>query len=375
MHEKDGFELKKSFKNVSILFFLVVFLLLLLVILINVLFGIYSWQKLYIDIINSLVGVLVPLVLFNFLYDHFTKKQHDRELSEKITETMMLDQEIINNFSTDSKKDFIRKSTQSILGDTVGQMLYDSLIKSYLNKTYEYRHHFKYYISYSETTAIDPVVISDQVEFEFSNKDYYWVRQELSFLRDLSKFNEIKDVRIGFSYKESTLDGLYNRVEFLFRENLWISNYHNELLKGLTNGELTIFVEEVLKLSIEIGGQVIPFRVINNGGHEGFHLLLELPSDLPNNQLSSVKLKFQMPQLKTQKKFIVVISEPTENVEIMLMHLEDKVQVEAIPFLNEAESITRLPNDTIKIDIDDWVLPRAGVVFVWDDKIDNSSTN
>ncbi len=368
MKKEDRTLLNRSFKNISLLFFFVVLLLLFVVILINVLLGIYSWDRLYIDMINALVGVMIPLVLFNFLYDHFTRKQKDRELSEKMTETMMLDQQIIDNFSTESKKKFIQKSTQSILGKTVGEMLYETLIQSYLTKSYQYRHRFKYYISYIDTKKEPVYQINEEKQFVFDQDTYYFVRQDLSFERDLTDYKQSEDVRIGFSYKESTLDGLYQRAEFLFRENLWVNDLHNELLKQLTDRELDLFVKKFMQFSIEINGQALPYKVVNNQGHEGFHLLLDIPNNIPEGELSKVHIRFQMPQLKSQKKFIVMISEPTEDVEIMFMHLEDKMEVEAIPFLNEAESITRLPNDTIKIDIHDWILPRAGVVFVWNDR-------
>ncbi|RCW63380.1 hypothetical protein [Saliterribacillus persicus] len=368
MKKDDRHLLNRSFKNISLLFFLVVLLLLFIVILINVLFGVYSWARLYMDLINALVGVMIPLVLFNFLYDYFTQKHKDRELSEKMTETMMLDEQVIGNFSTESKKKFIRKSTESILGETVGNMLYESLIESYLTKSYQYRHRFKYYISYIESKKDAIHQVKEDKQFIFDQDTYYMVRQDLSFERDLTNFKQSNDVRIGFSYKESTLDGLYQRAEFLFRENLWINDVHNELLSELSNEEMEHFVKDFLQFTIEINGQALKYHVVNNEGHEGFHLLLTIPGEVEEGVLSKVQLKFQMPQLKSQKKFIVMISEPTEDVEIMFMHLEEKVDVEAIPFLNEEECITRLPNDTIKIDIHDWILPRAGVVFVWNDR-------
>ncbi|WP_163536157.1 hypothetical protein [Gracilibacillus sp. YIM 98692] len=367
MRKEERSLLHRSFKNISILFFSLVVLLLFIVILINVLLGIYSWDQLYFDVINALVSVMIPLVLFNFLYDHFTQKQKDLELTERMTETMLLDERIMDRFSTESKKKFVQKATESILGKTVGRMLYESLIKSYLTRSYQYRHRFKYYISYLEAKNLKPYLIGDKT-FRFDPAIYHFVRQDLSFERDLTNYKKSNDVRIGFSYKESTLDGLYQRAEFLFRENLWINDEHNHLLKSLSVPELEQFVKEILQLSIEINGQVLPYRVVNNEGHEGFNLLLDFPEEIPTGELSKVHLRFQMPQLKSQKKFIVMISEPTEDVEIMFMHVEDKMAVEAIPFLNETESITRLPNDTIKIDIHDWILPRAGVVFVWNDR-------
>src|SRR5699024_41774 len=264
MKKEDRSLLNRSSKNISILFFFVVLLLLFIVILVNVVLGIYSWDRLYIDLINALISVMIPLVLFNFLYDHFTQKYKDRELSEKMTETMMLNQKVIDNFSIESQKQFIRKSTESILGNTVGTMLYETLIKQYLTKSYQYRHRFKYYISYIDTKK-DPIwEVNDEEKFDFDQDTYYFVRQDLSFERDLINFKQSNDVRIGFSYKESTLDGLYDRAEFLFRENLWVNEQHNELLQELSDEQMTQYAQQFLQFTIEINGKSLPYKVVTN---------------------------------------------------------------------------------------------------------------
>ncbi|WP_261134573.1 hypothetical protein [Bacillus sp. Marseille-Q3570] len=127
---------------------------------------------------------------------------------------------------------------------------------------------------------------------------------------------------------------------------------------------------EGVSFRFEFNDEEIPYTVRNDQEIEGFYLHFHLPDliKVEENTEHKFKIIFQMPQLKSQKKFIATISEPTYSVDILFTHIHEKVDVVAIPFFDDAEAISKLPNDIIKVEIDRWVLPRAGVVFVWDEK-------
>ncbi|MGM7703377.1 hypothetical protein ACSVDE_16725 [Pseudalkalibacillus sp. Hm43] len=360
----DENEYRKSYKNISLLFFISMCLLLIIAIFLNIFMKTFTWDSLYISVINSLIGVMIPLVLFNILYDHFTKTYHNREVSDRITEALVFKQELIGRFSDDTKKQFIKNTTESLLGKTEGDMLYSTMIEPYLNNQYSFRRNFKYYISYTNHVPLrsEWFVIDDAA--------YDWVKQELSFFKNVSQDHlEDNGISVGFSYKERTLDGLYDRKNFFFRENLWVNDNHIDLLQGFSNEEMHMFVKDVLNFRFELDDEEIAYTVRNDKEIEGFYLHFHLPKAPHKDQRSEhkFKIKFQMPQLKSQKKFIAVISEPTYSVDILFSHLQDQVDVIAIPFFDDAEAISTLPNDTVKVELDKWVLPRAGVVFVWDD--------
>ncbi|WP_261134848.1 hypothetical protein [Bacillus sp. Marseille-Q3570] len=156
MYDKN--EYKKSFKNISILFFVAMFLLLITAIFLTIFTGTFTWNSLYISIINSLIGVMIPLVLFNILYDNFTKSYHNREVSDRITEALIVKEELIDRFFDDTKREFIQKTTASLLGKTEGNMLYSTLMAPYLNNRYNFRRNFKYYISYNFNERESPLL-------------------------------------------------------------------------------------------------------------------------------------------------------------------------------------------------------------------------
>lgn len=364
-------ELKREKRNISLLFLWILILFFIITLLINFLVGGYTWKKLFLDLINAMIGIMIPLVLFNVAFEYFTKNQQNREISDTLAETLMANKQVIDRFSTDAKKHFIKHSTESILGETNGSMLYSTLIQPYLNHKYNFRRNFKYYISYTDKPNISYDHMNEELaSMFFASSDYYWVSQELSFIRHLNNINlEDRSIFIGFSYKESTLDALYNRQSFLFRENLWLKDDHIGFLQNLDTNKMEKFVNDILRFKLTLNGVTIQGKV-TKVDDEGFYLLFEIPSsiELLKNKEYKFKMQFEMPQVKNQRKFIAVVSEPTHNVEILFSHIQNKVKVIAIPFFDDPEALSFLPNETVKINIDRWVLPRAGVVFIWDEK-------
>lgn len=359
---------KDSFKSISVLFLLFIIALLVISVLIGLFTNALTPKDLLTQFITSLFGIMIPVVLVNIIYDKMTKHYYNQEVSEKLTEALMLNKDVLRQFYPDSKKQFIRNSTESILGEEEGQMLYSTLIEPYLNNKYNFRRNFRYYISYSEKNPIkgkNPIA-----GLIFDEKEYNWAYEDLSFFRTMNDFNvEKRCISSGFSYKESTLEGLWSKEGFFFRENLWVRDSHINQLQNLSDEDMTRFVKEVLNFRFELNDVEIPYTVSNDASIEGFFIECKIPAEIKLDYKKEFKFKymFRMPQLKTERKFLALVSEPTHSVEIMFTHLQEKTKVVAIPFFESDDVMSTLPNGTIRIEKDNWVLPRAGVVYVWDE--------
>ncbi|TMW70744.1 hypothetical protein [Alteribacter natronophilus] len=360
-------ELSKSYKNISLLFFWVVFLLLVVVVFLNIVLGIFTWETLYMGIINSLISVMIPLVLFNILFDHFTKSYQNKEISDSITKALTFEKEVLEQFTPESKKQFIRSSTESLLGETEGNMLYQTVMAPYLNHVYNFRRNFRYHISYIENREWDCDFGAGEEAVTFSQDDYYLVEEELSFARTMNNY-DVKKKRIsaGFSYEESGLENLLGDEGFFFRENFLVDERHAEQLRTFSNETMTAFVKEFLRFSFEFNDCELDYDVINTD--EGFYLKFHFGDVIEQIVGTEFKFryKFRMPQLKSEKKFIAIVSEPTERVDILFTHSNNDARLTAIPFFDDSEAISYLPNNIVKIELDKWVMPRSGVVFTWD---------
>ncbi|PYZ93454.1 hypothetical protein CR194_09790 [Salipaludibacillus keqinensis] len=144
----------------------------------NIFLGTITWVSFYIDIVTSLISVMIPLLLFNLIYDHFTKSHQNLEMSDSIANALMLNKSILSRFSSGARKSFIKNSTESLLGNEEGRMLYTTLIAPYLDNKYNFRRNFKYNICYSESPKV--YSYKDHTA-QFDPEYYYWVEEELSF--------------------------------------------------------------------------------------------------------------------------------------------------------------------------------------------------
>src|SRR5690606_19472874 len=126
------------------------------------------------------------------------------------------------------------------------------------------------------------------------------------------------------------------------------------------------FVREVLKFKFELDDHELEYVVTNSP--DGFYLKFDIDDRIEITPGKEYKFnyRFRMPQLKTENKFIAIVSEPTENVDIFFNHTSKNVKLTAIPFFDDSEAMNFLPNNIIKVELNKWVLPRAGVVFTWD---------
>ncbi|WP_240375121.1 hypothetical protein [Bacillus piscicola] len=363
-------ESKRSYRNINILFFMVLLLLLIVVVFLNVFIGTITWKSFYMDMITSLIGVMIPLVLFNLAYDHFTKSHQKLEMSDTIANAFMLNKNVLARFSVASRKNFIRNSTESLLGEDEGKMLYTTLIEPYLENRYNFRRNFKYNVCYSNGN--DRVYQVGPYLMEFTGSDYYWVEEDLSFFRNMNIFQlKKRRITVGFSYWEDELEELFKGEGVFFRENLFISDEHKEAIQQFTNEELKNFVTEVLTFTFELNDKPLTYEVENSTN--GFYLQFQIDSSIETSADKEYKFKykFQMPQLKTMKKFISIISEPTYNVDVLFTHDDKNIRIVPIPFFDASEVISHLPNNIVKIELDKWVLPRSGCVFIWDDNSQN----
>lgn len=357
---------KRTYANIAGLFFIVLLLLFIIVVLINIMIGTITWESFSIDFINSLIGVMIPLLLFNFFFDRLTKIQNNHELSENIVQSVLLEKKVLNAFSVDQKKTFIKSITESIVGENEGKMLYTTTLMSpYLDNKYNFRRNFRYNISYTDQN--DVRLAFDQGEINFDKDTYYIVHEELNFIRSMNHYNlKEKKVSAGFSYGMQELEPLFKGEGVFFRENFLVLDDHIRFLQNLNDQDMDRFVREVLQFKFELDDHDLEYVVTNS--RDGFYLKFDIDERIEIKPGKEYKFKytFQMPQLKTENKFIAIVSEPTENVDIFFNHTANDVKITAIPFFDESEAINYLPNNIIKVELNKWVLPRAGVVFTWD---------
>ena len=189
---------RKSMKYVTVMLVIVTVLLWLLCLAVEYILGSRSGDFEFLAIMETvaenLIGILPPLIIFNFAYEYFTKLYVSEEISEKIAETMMSNTDVIDRFSDESKKDFVFASLNSILNKEKGEVVYN-IIKPYIDFEFNIRRNFKYFISLDEYRGKN---------WLFSCDDYYAVTERISYTKVLSSNKTFQSVfKLGFFVKNS----------------------------------------------------------------------------------------------------------------------------------------------------------------------------
>lgn len=353
----------KSLRDITLLMLIILLLAALVILLVKLSFGTYTLKDFMNDFFNSLMGAIIPLIIFNIAYEYFTRSYQANVMSETIAETLLLDRNVVDRFKPEDKATFIRNCTKSIVGDEEGEMLYSTLLSPYLSEKQAFRKNFTYYIFYSPMDARNsPLPIMQD------GSRYCWVHEELSYEKKIDLKH--RELIVGFSYNEQKLETFFRNESIIFRENLWLEPELLEVVKGYGEEQLKAFAEKDLQFHLEMDGARLQCLYARHDEDNGFILGFTASEEMTPkpDEYYKIKIGFRMPQLAGKRQFSVILSEPTYGVDILYSNQLENVKVTAIPFFDHDEVITNLPNDMIRIELNEWVLPTSGVVFVWEEK-------
>ena len=77
----------------------------------------YTLDDLIDNIVGNLIGVLAAFLLFDILNNKLTQDAYARETSQQITKTLMGEPEILDSFSDEDKKTFLKSTITSMIKD------------------------------------------------------------------------------------------------------------------------------------------------------------------------------------------------------------------------------------------------------------------
>lgn len=353
----------KSKKQAVILLGIAVFAVWLGILLIKILIaystgGSVDFLSILDGIWDNLLGILPPLILIDLVFEFITQSYVSEEISEQITGTLMSNPETIRLFDDTTKRKFLDATIASIVGSNQAEAeMAKNSIKLYINGCHNLKKYFSYNISFRDD-PINPL---------FDTKDYFSVNETLCFEKHYIKTAPLSPIfSIGFFVNHSELDRNLRGQDFLFREDLIIRPEELDALKKLTNEEKKAFVTTDMRLKVYIGHKLCEITnvTINETG-----IVVELRA--MQNIIESVayyEIAFCMPRLKTDKIFLVAVTEPTYSVNIRFDYPRSTYNVAMYPFFNDSEDARVEDADrgigSYDINLrDKWVYPMSGVVF------------
>ena len=352
---------RRGLKSITIMLAIITTAVWLILLLAKYIISGVDFSSLLDDIIANILGILPPIILFNFFYEYLTKEHVADEMTEQITQTLMSNPETIDLFDEDPKKSFVRTTIQTLVGEEECDMVY-GVVEPYLEMQYNIRRFFRFNITLRDYDS-DPLFPSDR---------YMRVYEDLTYKKHYIGDNVLPQVfQIGFFVNNEELDKELHEQTYLFRENLKIRPSELETLTALPESEQLAFVANQMSLNVFINDVKCELQQVTITAN-GIQVALRSTHDETDRNLK-VEVMFNMPQLKGYSEFLVSISEPTYSPMIQLSYPESTMNVTMFPFLNDGAEcmVQNAMRNTGSCDIylqETWVYPMSGVVFIVEDK-------
>lgn len=312
---------------------------------------------------DNILGILPPLILIDFAFESVTQDYVSEEISEQINGTLMSNPDTIRLFDDETKRSFLNAtiSTLATHGPDEENMAI-SAIAPYIKSRYNLRRNFDYNIT----------LMPDPVGELFDTPEYITVKETLSYSKHYIASKPLGRIfHIGFFASNSELDKHLRGQDFLFREGLTVRREELEQLSAMTDAEKLDFVTKNMQLTVTVEKSRCRIEDVAIDA-SGIIVTLSSDHDLTLDTLF-IKTAFCMPQLKTEKTFLVSICEPAYNVSIRFDYPRGTHRVEMYPFFSDSgDALVEDSNfgvGSYEICIrDKWVYPMSGIVFAIESK-------
>ncbi len=343
-------------RNYTLLFVVTIVVFCILVA-ISVAMKTFNIQNFIVDVINNMIGILPPILLFDFFYNKLSENSSSIEMSSRITQTLIGNPEAMDLFTSDQKRSFIRSAIQSeVKDDDVVEMIEYNL-HNYLNAHMFYRIRTEFNYNFELSTYL-PQVYQD---LGLREEDYFRVQEVLSYevkyLQNADKKEDKKEseedinntksdlIKIGFAFdnkildsalRESTQDDIFKGC--IFRENLDI---RREDLENIRSHAMNPDQNKVNKFFLDFFGIDLQIDAANgvldhvdcNG--KGIICCFNVGHDREVTT-HSVRIIFHMPRLWNTILEVALV-DPTKAPKISFSYSEDHMDVEMYPFLSKGD--------------------------------------
>lgn len=367
-HEKRKAIRRKSKKHAVVMLGITAFAIWLVILLIKVLLAHSNGESIdFFSILDSIgdnvLGVLPPLIFIDLVFEFITQDYVSEEISEQITGTLMSNPETIQLFDDATKRSFLNATIDSLIthGQDEAEMA-ENAIAPYLQGRYNLKKHFTYNITLRESP----------ISSLFDSPEYMTVNETLSYEKHFIASEPLGETfSVGFFTCNSDLDKNLREHTFLFREGLTILPEDLDKLCAMTDEEKLRFVTNDMCLKVYVGHNRCDVTGVSITDH-GIAVALHT-QEPPANNKAFIEITFCMPWLKTEKAFLVSITEPTYSVKVRFDYPRNVYNVDIYPFFNDAEDalVEDADRGVGSCDInlrDKWVYPMSGIVFSLESK-------
>lgn len=331
----------------------------------------FSGQEFVVNIVNNLIGILPPILIFDFFNEKLSRDSSAVEMSTKITETLMSNPETMDLFTKEQRKDFITSAVASIVKDPDAVEMVTDNLRNYLdsNMCYRIRTSFDYNFELDDDM---PAVFDSIIE---NKSDYFYVQEKLhykvKYLSDSVNNTASEIIKIGFIFDNVKLDSALREKSdgdvfenCIFRESLDIKLEDLERLKEVISDK------EAFQRLFKVDLQVDSFKATLDSVtvyNEGIVCAFRSGHDIKASE-HAIRIIFHIPKI-WNSLIEVALVDPVKAPKISVSYPEDAMDVDMFSFLSKGkESSLEVAHEHFNgiYDIvltNEWIYPISGMVF------------
>lgn len=331
----------------------------------------FSGKEFVINLVNNLIGIIPPILIFDFFNEKLTRDASAVEMSTKITETLMSNPETLDLFTEEQRKDFIISAATSIVKDPDAVGMITDNLKNYLNSNlcYRIRTSFNYDFELNgDLPSVYDNILADK-------KNYFYVQEKLyykvKYLSESVNNTASETVKLGFIFDNINLDSaLREKSEgdvfenCIFRESLDIKPEDLESLKDFIGSK------EAFQSIFKVDLQIDSFKAVLDSVtvySQGIVCAFRSGHNTAAAE-HTIRIIFHMPKV-WDSLIEVALVDPVKAPKISVSYPEDIMDVDMYSFLSKGkESSLEVAHEHFNGIYDiaitsEWIYPISGMVF------------
>jgi len=331
----------------------------------------YKWKQ-PIDwgfIIQFFLAAILPTLFINVFLKYYTDiysmhitrqvvQQAIIDKSDDILETLLHHVDHVDRFSTKVRVEFLDCILISLLGHQKS-IVAKSAIDPYLSNA------FGLWSSYNLSVQLMEVQKDWSI---FSSRNYMRIWQNVTYRKDYDNSQPpIDDICLRFQLNLQAVDQAYLSEDCIFRELLNIRLEEQDKLIKMSEDQLAHFVQDILQPRITVNGDDLSNSItriaIDQNGISVFY-----NGVTPSETQLEYNVSCYVPWQKSTKYFVIALSEPVYSPRIQFQ-CPDGYKIDYIPYWDQRSgmNVTEGHNQLTLCVPDCWIMPRSGIILIWDD--------
>ncbi len=333
------------------------------------------------NFISEITSTAISIIILGWGYQIYTENESKKIMKQEIVETIQLnDRNVLDAFSIAKKEKFIETNIKSIIGEKYGTLLFDGMIKKYVNENVTYRENLDYY---GEFVPINNNLIFADL-LELNSSKYFKLNQRVTYKKHFIESVDNIEFKLVFAFNEKSLDFWLKDNSVFWRE---IMNFEgiDEVIKKLDHVQLLNFFTNFAHLRIwffnendeanPIENEFI-IKFIDNSDTKAIELSLTNQAIkkyfFKSEQKITYKCRvfFSIPYLKEFRRFHFILPEPTINTKFTVRFNQQISNIDYVSYLTDNTKGFNQEYDAefheYTITTTDITFPRSGIVFFWE---------